>query len=746
MDSKYSLMGKSPFKLNGGNASSANLHNTFSVKRKIPQLNNNRNSSNTGTTNSLENRSSINNNNSNNNGNGETKPKKQKPNSDKPATATSTNGTTTSNQDQSNQKLSIEKQQKNLPVYGCRARIIQEVWNSDSLVLMGETGSGKTTQIPQFLLRAGFGNKAMIAITQPRRVAAITVAKRVAQELNTKLGELVGFTVRFEDCTSSSTKIKFVTDGSLLREALSDRLLKNYSVVMLDEAHERTINTDVLFGIVKEAQRQRKLRCMLPLKVLVTSATMDIDHFAKYFGVKGMYLEGKTYPVKVMHTKDTQSDYLHATLVTLFEIHQSAPPNHDVLVFLTGQEEIEAMAQQIRMIAKNNTLNAPNIRVFPLYSQLPQNKQLECFIPSPPNARKVILATNIAETSITIPGIRFVIDCGFAKRRIFNPDTNLDILKVVRISQAQCWQRCGRAGRDAEGTCYRTYTKEEMEAFEKMPKPEILRSNISATVLQLLALGIDCKIFDFLDKPSPEAIEKAYKQLLLLGAIKADAKTELTPLGKQMSQFPLDPKFSKLLLTAPSFGCLEEMLSLVAILSGENIFVSSIEKREQAALAHAKFESKHGDHLMLLNVYKAFEKTEKIKLWCHDNFLNTRNLLYARDVRNQLLEISERLSLPISSCGNDMDQVRKCILAGLFDNIAELQRDNFYLTVSGRQRAKIHPSSILHGKYRPAYIIFTEIVLTERNFLRQVTEIEAQWIEEVVPNYPHLSRIRNPLK
>lgn len=738
MDSKYTLMGKSPFKLHGGNASSANSHNTFAVKRKNPQANggNGRPSSGQANT-SQENRSN----------NGETKVKKQKTNNDKPATATSTNGgAASSSNTEHQQKLSIEKQQRQLPIFGCRARFIQEVWNSDSIVLMGETGSGKTTQIPQFLLRAGFGNKGMIAITQPRRVAAITVAKRVAQELNSKLGETVGFTVRFEDCTSNSTKIKFVTDGTLLREALSDRLLKNYSVIMLDEAHERTINTDVLFGIVKEAQKQRKQRSMIPLKVIVTSATMDVDHFAKYFSVKGMYLEGKTYPVKVMHTKETQSDYLHAVLVTLFEIHRTAPPNHDVLVFLTGQEEIEAMAQQIRMIAKNNTLNAPNIRVFPLYSQLPQNKQLECFIPSPPNARKVILATNIAETSITIPGIRFVIDCGFAKRRVYNADSNLDILKVVRISQAQCWQRCGRAGRDAEGTCYRTYTKDELESFEKMPKPEILRSNIAATVLQLLALGIDCKTFDFLDKPSPEAIDKAYKQLQLLGAIKADARTELTTLGRQMSQFPLDPKFSKLLLTAPTFGCLEEMLSLVAILSGENIFVSSIEKREQAALAHAKFESKQGDHLMLLNVYKAFEKTEKIKLWCHDNFLNTRNLLYARDVRNQLLEISQRLSLQVTSCGNDMDQVRKCILAGLFDNIAELQRDNFYLTISGRQRAKIHPSSILHGKYRPAYVIFTEIVLTERNFLRQVTEIEAEWIEEVVPNYPHLSRIRNPLK
>ncbi|XP_061390522.1 ATP-dependent RNA helicase DHX33 [Musca vetustissima] len=640
-------------------------------------------------------------------------------------------------------KMQLEQQRQALPVTGCRKRLIEEIHKSDTLLIMGETGSGKTTQIPQFLLGAGFGKKGVIAVTQPRRVAAITVAKRVAQEQHCQLGELVGYTVRFEDCTSPKTRIRFMTDGFLLREALADSLLRNYSVIMLDEAHERTVSTDVLFGVVKEAQRKRRVWNLVPLKVIVTSATMDIDHFGRYFGVKGMYLEGRTHPVRVMHAKESQSDYLHATLVTLFEIHRNTPANHDVLIFLTGQEEIEAMAQQIRQIAKTNLSTIAGVRVFPLYAQLPQNKQLECFLPAPANARKIVLATNIAETSVTIPGIRCVIDAGFVKRRIYSPSTGLDVLRVVRISQAQAWQRCGRAGRDAPGTCYRTYTQQEMKSFEKMPTPEILRSNICSTVLQLLALGIDCKRFDFLDKPPAEALEAAYKKLESLGAVQnVSTKPELTPLGRQMSKFPLDPQYSKLLLAAPQFGCMEEMLSLVSVLSSENIFVSSVEKREQAALAHAKFHSKHGDHLTLLNVFSAFQKTEKIKLWCHDNFLNTRNLSYARDVRKQLLEIVERLDLQVNSCGNNFDQLRKCLLVGLFDNIAELQRDNFYLTITGRQRAKIHPSSVFHGKYRPEYIIFSEIVLTERNFLRQVTEISPEWVAEVVPNFAHLSRIK----
>ncbi|KAH8418817.1 hypothetical protein KR222_008383 [Zaprionus bogoriensis] len=633
-----------------------------------------------------------------------------------------------------NSRSSIEQDRKALPVYNCRQRILRELEANDTLLIMGETGSGKTTQIPQFLLQAGYASGGLIGITQPRRVAAITIAKRVAQELASSVGDVVSYTVRFEDTTTERTRIRYLTDGILLREAIGDRLLRRYAAIMLDEAHERTVNADVLFGIVKEAQLERRKHKLPRLKVIVTSATMDIDHFGRYFGVRGMYLEGRTHAVRVMHAKEPQEDYIHAALVTLFDIHRHEPINHDVLIFLTGQEEIEALAQQIRQLARINNSGPSDVRVFTLYAQLAQGKQLECFLPVPANTRKIVLATNIAETSITIPGIRCVIDCGYVKEKSFNPSSGLDILKTVRISQAQAWQRSGRAGRDAPGKCYRTYTKTSMEQFRIAPQPEILRANLTATVLQLLALGIDCSSFDFIDAPQPEAVQSAYKALEQLGAIKSSAAPSITHTGRQMAQFPLDPRYAKLLLAAPSYGCMEEMLSLVAAISSDNVFIAHADKSELAALAHAKFQSKHGDHLTLLNVFQTFQKTEKPKIWCHDNFLNIRNLTYARNVRSQLAEISTRMNLALNSCGEQTDAVKKCLLTGLFDNIALLQKEGHYLTLSGRVKARIHPSSVLHGKYKPHCILFTELVQTEQNFLRQVTEISADWVEEVLPN------------
>ncbi|TDG44900.1 hypothetical protein AWZ03_008708 [Drosophila navojoa] len=630
-----------------------------------------------------------------------------------------------------NKRSCIDQERKALPVYHCRQRILKELEANDTLLIMGETGSGKTTQIPQFLLQAGYANSGIIGITQPRRVAAITIAKRVAQELGSNVGDTVGYTVRFEDATTERTRIRYLTDGILLREAIGDRLLRRYSVIMLDEAHERTVNADLLFGIVKEAQQERRKHKLAKLKLVITSATMDIDHFGRYFNVRGMYLEGRTHPVRVLHTKEPHEDYIHATLVTLFDIHRHEPINHDVLIFLTGQEEIEALAQQIRQLARINNSGPSDVRVFTLYAQLAQSKQLECFLPVPANTRKIVLATNIAETSITIPGIRCVIDCGYVKEKSFNASSGLDLLKTVRISQAQAWQRSGRAGRDAPGICYRIYTKAAMEKFRLAAQPEILRANLTATVLQLLALGIDCASFDFIDKPPAEGVESAYKALEQLGAIKAGS---ITTTGRWMAQFPLDPRYAKLLLAAPTFGCMEEMLSLVAALSSDNVFIGHTDKSELAALAHAKFQSKHGDHLTLLNVFSTFQKTEKPKIWCHDNFLNIRNLNYARNVRNQLAEISTKLNLALNSCGDNTDAVKKCLLTGMFDNIALLQKEGHYLTLSGRVKAKIHPSSVLHGKYKPQCLIFTELVQTEHNFLRQVTEISIDWIEEIVPS------------
>ncbi|XP_033236870.1 ATP-dependent RNA helicase DHX33 isoform X1 [Drosophila pseudoobscura] len=626
----------------------------------------------------------------------------------------------------------IGQQSKSLPVFNCRQRILKEIEMNDTVLIMSETGSGKTTQIPQFLLHAGYAKSSMICITQPRRVAAITVARRVAQELSSSIGEIVGYTVRFEDVTTKNTKIRYLTDGVLLRESIEDRLLLKYSVIILDEAHERTVNADLLFGIVKEAQKERSRKNIPNLKVVITSATMDIDHFGKYFKCKGLYLEGRTHPVRVMHAKEPHDDYVHAILVTLFHIHRTEPINHDVLIFLTGQDEIESLAQQIRKLAKINTNGPTNIRVYTLYAQLSHSMQLECFLPGPSNMRKVVLATNIAETSITIPGIRCVIDCGFVKEKFFNSVDGIDILKAVRISRAQAWQRTGRAGRDAPGVCYRTYTKSEMDSFLSSTQPEILRANPTSTVLQLLAMDIDCNNFDFLDAPLDEALISAYRSLDGLGAIEYGPISHITPLGRLMSQYPLDPKYSKLLTSASKFGCMEEILRLVSVLSSDNIFVSSNDKNELATLAHAKFHSKHGDHLTLLNVYNLFIKAEKPKVWCHDNFLNYRCLIYARNVCRQLSEISLRLGLTINSSEN-IESFKKCLLSGFFENVAILQKDGSYLTCSGNLKAKMHPSSVFHLKYKPKCILFTQMVQTDSNFLRQVTDVFIDWAKEVVP-------------
>uniref|UniRef100_A0A182ITB2 RNA helicase n=1 Tax=Anopheles atroparvus TaxID=41427 RepID=A0A182ITB2_ANOAO len=631
-------------------------------------------------------------------------------------------------------KQDTAKQQRHaLPIYSVRKSLMDLVRKSSTIIVLGETGSGKTTQMPQFIYEAGLNGDKLIAITQPRRVAAITVAKWVALEMGTNLGDLVGYTVRFEDATSENTQIKYMTDGILLREALSDRQLRNYNVIILDEVHERTVATDVLLGIVKKAQQMRASQRMPPLKVVIMSATMDCDHFASYFSdCPIVYLQGRMYQVKVYQMVE-KMHYIEACLKTVVEIHQSRPSG-DILVFLTGQEEIDATVNKMRRLAKSFSLDLPKLSVYPMYAALPQNQQLDVFNPAPSNVRKVIFATNIAETSITINGIRYVIDCGRAKIRSYDPITGLDMLKVSWISQAQAHQRTGRAGRITDGVCFRTYSKEAYEHLDKMTAPEILRCNLAATILSLLVMGVNYKEFDFIDKPSEESIIGALLELKALNAISSVENPILTKQGSHMARFPLDPKFSKMLLSAPKFGCLEEMLTIIAMLSGENIFTNSAQKREQMLIAHSKFYDKTGDHVTLLNVYNEFKTRAKPKMWCYDNFLNERNLSHAASIREQLSEICKALDIPSSSCGKDRTPVAKCMLTGLFANIATKQPDHLYLTTTSSLKARIHPSSSICGKMRPPVVIYTELVATRFNYLRNVTEIDPAWIDEVVPN------------
>nr|CAD7392501.1 unnamed protein product [Timema cristinae] len=611
-----------------------------------------------------------------------------------------------------------------------RVILLAEIHKYSSLIVIGETGSGKTTQIPQFMHEVKLDRDGMIGVTQPRRVAAMTISQRVAQEMNTTLGELVGYSVRFEDVTSKCTKLKYLTDGMLLREALLDPLLLSYSVIVLDEAHERTVHTDILFGVVKQAQKFRTERSLKPLKILVMSATMDVDHFSHYFGnipvvylegrqypvqvfhaiktqedyafsclilvmsatmdvdhfshyfgnIPVVYLEGRQYPVQVFHAIKTQEDYAFSCLVTIFQIHKDAPPNWDILVFLTGQEEIEAMAYNIRLISKDLEGKCVPLKVYPLYSSLPSHMQLDVFRPTAPGMRKVILSTNIAETSVTISGIKYIIDSGMVKNRSHHPGTGLDVLKVQRISQAQAWQRTGRAGRESPGFCYRTYTHQEFDSFRKNPIPEIQRCNLTSVVLQLLTLGINPSSFDFMDKPPVEYIDGAIEQLKQLGAIESTVSPKLTATGHLMAQFPLDPRYSKIIISAKDYNCVQEILTIVAMLSGESVFVNPPAKREKAVAAQNKFYSTAGDHITLLNIYRNYNNVAQKKIWCQDNFLNSRNLQYASKVRTQLSELCERCKVPMSSCGQDTEPVRKCLITGLFMNVAELQREKKYVT------------------------------------------------------------------
>ncbi|KAJ8917565.1 hypothetical protein NQ315_005614 [Exocentrus adspersus] len=636
-------------------------------------------------------------------------------------------------------KISIQDQRRKLPVFEQRNKLLDLIKRHKTLIILGETGSGKTTQIPQYINSARLQENGKIGITQPRRVAAITVALRVAQEYGQgmSVGDVVGYTVRFEDVTTKKTKIKYLTDGMLLREAINDRLLNQYTVIILDEAHERTIHTDVLFGIVKRAQKIREERNLPPLKIIIMSATMDVDHFSRYFNnCQAVYLEGRTYPVNVFFAVKPHDDYQTSCVATFFKIHREAPPNHDVLIFLTGQEEIEACAHQIRLLSKDPDVQGPPIRVFTLYAAQPGTQQMAVFQPSQPNTRKVIISTNIAETSVTISGIRYVIDGGMVKARSFHPSTGLEVLKVQRISQEQAWQRTGRAGRESEGFCYRIYTRSQFELMKKTAVPEIQRANLNSVVLQLLALGVHALHFDFMDKPPKESILAAFEQLKQLGAIEDIDSINLTPLGRKMAKFPLDPRFSKILLSSQQFGCVAEALTTVALLSSESILLTPCSRREQVQSVRQKFCSGYGDHITLLNIYREFNNVGKNnkRSWCHEHFINMRNILHAREVRNQLEDICKKCDLTVSSCGGQMDQLRKCLLTGLFTNVAQLYRDRQYMTLDKGQVVQIHPSSDLHGQ-QPQFVVFTEVVQTNKCYLRGLTTVEGDWLNEIAPEY-----------
>jgi ATP-dependent RNA helicase DHX8/PRP22 len=625
--------------------------------------------------------------------------------------------------------MTIREQRESLPIYKLRDALVNAVSENQILVVVGDTGSGKTTQMTQYLAESGFGNRGMIGCTQPRRVAAMSVAKRVAEEVGVRLGQEVGYSIRFEDCTGPETRIKYMTDGILLRECLIDPELSKYSIIMLDEAHERNINTDVLFGLMKKAIKARP-----DLKLIVTSATLDAEKFSKYFFNCPIFsIPGRTYPVEILYTKEPEPDYLDAALITIMQIHLAEPAG-DILLFLTGQEEIDTAAETLYERMKALGPMVPELIILPVYSALPSEMQSKIFDPAPPGARKVILATNIAETSITIDGIYYVVDPGFVKQNAYDPKLGMDSLVVVPISQAQARQRAGRAGRTGPGKCYRLYT-EAAYRNEMLPNsvPEIQRTNLANTMLMLKAMGINDLIgFDFMDPPPVQTLITAMEMLYQLGAL--DDEGLLTRLGRKMAEFPLEPPLCKMLITSVELGCSDEILTIVAMLSVQNVFYRPKDKQAVADQKKAKFHQPEGDQVTLLAVYNGWKNSKFSNPWCYENFIQARSMRRAQDIRKQLMGIMDRYHQDIVSCGRNYKKVLKCICAGFFRHAAKKDPQEGYKSLVEGTPTFIHPSSALFNK-QPEWVIYHELVMTTKEYMREVVAIDPKWLVEVAPNF-----------
>ncbi|OMJ12419.1 putative ATP-dependent RNA helicase DHX33 [Smittium culicis] len=720
------------------------------------------------------------------------------------------------------------KQRQELPIFSAKREIVDYIYKNKTVILVGETGSGKTTQIPQFLYEEGLvrKNNCAIAITQPRRVAATSISKRVADEVGTKLGARVGYTIRFDDCSSKYTKIKYLTDGMLLREVLSDPLLLKYRIVILDEAHERTLRTDVLFGMLKEIQVKReklakdqreKMRSLkasemhkaplnvrgpkthvkfdnsdsesesesdakeaiikkvkvqedeiFELKIVVMSATLDAEKFSNYFnGAPILYVSGRQYPVKIKYTYEPQNDYLDAAHLTVMQTHlETNTDSGDILVFLSGQEEIESLEKLIRETSKHLPKSKKGLVVAPIYAALPQNLQNKVFEKLPSDHRKVVLATNIAETSITIPGIRYVIDTGVHKVRGFDARVGVESLLVEPVSKSSARQRAGRAGRIDSGVCYRLYTENDFEKLTEDDVPEIMRRQLTSVILMLKASGIDDVIgFDYMDPPSKSALKNALLELYSLEAL--DDSGKLTDLGKWMAEFPLDPVYSKVLYESIKHKCTSEALDLVAALSVDSLFYSPIDNREAAFNAHKQFQSLNGDHWTVINLLKAFNEyknnsskvvifdqlendpdsfelyenannkdkssSDKLEFWCKKNFVSFRNLSHVIRIRQQISNLASNLNIDVStSCGDDTDTVLICLLSGFFYKCAMLQPDGTYRSLTGSQTVHIHPTSSMFRK-KTAAIVYDQLVFTNKLYAKSVSAIQPGWLSIAAP-------------
>ncbi|KAH5567575.1 hypothetical protein HBI24_230770 [Parastagonospora nodorum] len=659
---------------------------------------------------------------------------------------------------------------KALPIWSQADTIKASLKKNNVLVLTGETGSGKSTQVPQFLHSEPWCTKC-IAITQPRRVAAISLARRVAEEMGSFMGSQsptakVGYSVRFDNATGPGTKVKFLTEGMLLQEMLRDPAMSQYSAIVVDEVHERSVNVDLILGFLKNlvadmesgAQTKRKD----PLKVVIMSATADVESLVEFFGnsqtsatssedskierqISTCFVEGRQYPVKTTYLPEPTQDWVEAALKIIFQIHYKEPLPGDILVFLTGQDTIEGLEKLINDYAEGMERDVPKLLALPLFAALPQHAQQRIFQPTPYRTRKVILATNIAETSVTVPGVRYVIDCGKSKVKQFRNRLGLESLLVKPISRSAAIQRQGRAGREAAGHCYRLYTEDGFKTMEERTTPEILRCDLSQAILTMKARGVDDVLnFPFLDRPPREALEKALLQLLHLQALSEDGK--VSEFGLKIAKFPLTPTLGRVLVEAakPERDCLLDVIDIISALSVENVFLNLVteERKEEAEEARREIYRREGDHLTLLVTVQRYaeERTDR-KSWCEKHFVSHRAMQNVMNIRKQLQQQCTALKMlskddidqEVSSAPSEArsQAILRCMLRGFISNTARLMPDGSYKTLMGNQAVSIHPSSVLFGRKVEA-IVFNEFVFTGKAWARGVSAVQLDWVSEVV--------------
>lgn len=648
------------------------------------------------------------------------------------------------------------------------------------LIVVSETGSGKSTRIPQILFSAGIYNEAItanvvegdsnpklrsssrpkhkqICITQPRRVAALQLAQRVSQELGCNLGSTVGYAVRFQDVTSPEhTMIKFMTEGLLIREMLFDPLLEKYSVIILDEVHQRNLNTDVLLGLLKCILVKRN-----DLKLIVCSATIDVDEISTFFKCNDqepavLCAKGKSYPVKIFYKKQPIANYLDASVETVRSIHESIRlASGKILIFLTSQDEVEYVCQLLNdyAITLSNRLDVQQLLVLPFYASLRPEEISRVFDEHGKLTRVCIVATNIAETSLTINHVAYVIDCGFAKLKVYDSRTGTDCLIRVPISKSSAKQRAGRAGRTREGIIYRLYQESEYNQLRDSTVPEIQRSPLLETVTLLMSLGVEnVTKFPLISKMPKANLVAALELLYALQAI--DEQGKLTSTGQLMAQFNLDPRVSKILVSLETACCTKEACKIAAILQVKDIYTKG-GRYASSLWSNQDLQnlcSEKGDLITYLNIINTFIDKQQNKKWADRRNLNYQALINASDIANKIEAQLKSCGLSITSSRGRTEIIQKSVASGLFSNAAYLHPNGEYKTVKGDQSVHIHPTSVYSNDMieKPKFVVFVEILNTTKSYMRHIMAVEQSWLLDIAPHYytfaTNLEMMRNKFR